>query len=128
MKLDVKALIAKLVNTPMIVEEGTDGQWTYKKWSDGTYEALYTAGFALNAGTAWAGGYFHKTTYGLPLPSFATSWRLQSAQKSDGVLSWCVGAQEESDGLHFIWQNGGSAAVSGANFVNTIVTITGNWQ
>lgn len=111
-----------------VIEEGTSGAWTYRKWISGEYEAIYTGGFALNAGTAWAGGYFHKTTYGLPLPSFATSWYLKSAQKSDGVLSWCVGAQMESDGLHFIWQNGSAPAVGGASFVNTIVTIAGKWQ
>lgn len=129
MKLDVKALIAKLVNTPMIVEEGTDGVWTYKKWSNGEYEAIYTSSMALNAGTAWwTGGYFHKSTYGLALPSFALDWYLKSAQKSDAILSFCVGASIESDGLHFYWVNSGSAAVSGSNFTNTIITIVGKWK
>ena len=38
MKLDLKELIAKLINTPMVVESGTSGIWTYRKWSDGTSE------------------------------------------------------------------------------------------
>lgn len=38
MKLDVKELIAKLTNTPMVVEQGTAGIWTYRKWSNGTAE------------------------------------------------------------------------------------------
>lgn len=38
MKLDLKELIAKLTNTPMVVEEGTSGIWTYRKWSNGIAE------------------------------------------------------------------------------------------
>lgn len=38
MKLDIKELIAKLTNTPMIIEQGTDGDWTYRKWADGRLE------------------------------------------------------------------------------------------
>lgn len=38
--LDMKALIAKLLSTPMVIEQGTDANgWTYRKWSDGTFDA-----------------------------------------------------------------------------------------
>lgn len=119
---------AETSNSPRIVEQGTSGVWTYKKWSDRTYEAVYSTGFALDAGSAWGGFYYHKTTYGIALPSFALDWKLKSAQKSDAILSWCVGADEESDGLHFYWMNSSAAAVSGASFLNTVITITGSWR
>lgn len=38
MKLNLKELISKLVNAPIVIEEGTDGIWTYRKWSNGTSE------------------------------------------------------------------------------------------
>ena len=127
--LDMKKLLAKMLKCDYVIEEGTSGSWTYKKWNSGEYEATYTAGFALNAGSAWwTGAYFHKTTYGLALPSFALDWHLKSAQKSDATIAWCVGALQESDGLHFYWVNGSAAAVSGSNFMNTIVTIYGRWK
>lgn len=38
MKADVKELIGKILNTPVVVETGTSGNWYYRKWSDGTAE------------------------------------------------------------------------------------------
>ena len=38
MKLNLKELISKITSTPLIVESGTSGIWTYRKWSDGTAE------------------------------------------------------------------------------------------
>ena len=41
--LDVKKLLSKILNSPFIVEEGTSGIWTYRKWSDGIAECWGTA-------------------------------------------------------------------------------------
>lgn len=38
MKLDVKELISKITNTPMVVEQGKNGDWNYRKWSNGMLE------------------------------------------------------------------------------------------
>ena len=38
MKADVKELIGKILNTPIVVESGVSGIWNYRKWSDGTAE------------------------------------------------------------------------------------------
>ena len=131
--LNVKKTLTKVLEKitahdyAYIVEKGTNGSWSYTKYSDGTYEAYYTAGMALNAGSGGYGGYYHKSTYGLPLPSFAKTWSLKSAIKGDGVISWCLGVAEESDGLHFYWMTTTSASVYGSNFVNTNITIIGTW-
>lgn len=111
-----------------VIEQGTDGNWIYRKWNSGRYEAKYYGGFALNAGTAWIGGYFHETTYGLALPSFALNWHLVSAVKSDTTLLFCVGARTLTDGLHFTWVNGNAAAVSGTAFGYATVVIEGTWK
>lgn len=111
-----------------IVEKGTDGSWSYTKYSDHTFEAVYNGGFALNAGSAWAGGYYHKTTYGIALPSWASSWTLKSAIKTDGILMFCVGISAESDGLHLVWQNGAAAAVGGTSFGDAVTVISGTWS
>lgn len=40
MKMNLKELISKLVNTPMVIEQGVDASgWSYRKWSDGMLEA-----------------------------------------------------------------------------------------
>ena len=36
--LDVKKLLTKILSTPLVVEQGTSGIWTYRKWSNGTAE------------------------------------------------------------------------------------------
>ena len=53
MKIDVKELIGKMLNTPVVVETGTSGIWTYRKWSDGTAEAWGYATGTTNSGGDW---------------------------------------------------------------------------
>ena len=37
-KAIIKTLLSKVLNTPLVIEQGTSGIWTYRKWSDGTAE------------------------------------------------------------------------------------------
>lgn len=36
--LNLKALLHKILSTPLQIDSGTDDIWTYRKWSDGTAE------------------------------------------------------------------------------------------
>ena len=129
--LNVKKALTKILDAlkaDYVVEKGTDGNWTYRKWNSGRYEAKYYGGFSLNAGSAWVGGYYHETAYGLALPSFARDWHLVSAVKSDATLMFCVGARTLTDGLHLTWVNGGAAAVSGTALGYATVVIEGTWK
>lgn len=38
MKADLKALLAKITNTPIVVKQGTNTSGSYRKWSNGTME------------------------------------------------------------------------------------------
>ena len=126
--LNQKALNTKILGAKLLVAKGTESNGvSWKKYSDGSCELFYDAGFSLNAGTAWCGGYYHKTTYGLVLPSWASNLRLVSATKADGTLAWCVGLALESDGYHFYWMTGSNASASGSNFMATHLTFTGSW-
>lgn len=70
MKADVKELIGKILNTPVVVETGTSGIWTYRKWSDGTAECWGTwSGSLTNYGTSF-GGYAFYTTVNFPTGLF----------------------------------------------------------
>lgn len=55
-----------------VVEEGTNGIWAYRKWSNGTYDALCDTSINMGAGSAWVGGYFHASSSALNPPSFST--------------------------------------------------------
>lgn len=70
--LDMKKALTKLMQTPMVVESGTNGIWAYRKWSDGTYDAWCDTTVNMGAGSAWLGGYFHTTYSALNPPSFST--------------------------------------------------------
>lgn len=51
---------------------GTDGIWTYRKYSDGTYHAWFSGSINLDAGSSWLGGYFHRSSTAVSPPSFST--------------------------------------------------------
>lgn len=42
---------------PSIIEQGTDGIWTYRKWSDGVSECWGKKDFSINVSTAWGSLY-----------------------------------------------------------------------
>ena len=112
-----------------VVEYGTTADnWKYVKWNSGKYEAHIHTQFAINAGSAWIGGYYHATTYPLALPSFSQTWQLVYAVKSDTILSFCVGVSESSSGLTFYWVNGASGALNGTDFGWCDITIQGTWK
>ena len=77
--LDVKKLLSKILNSPFIVEEGTSGIWTYRKWSDGVAECWgsYTATISHN-GTVF-GGYAYYVVVNFPSGLFSA---LPSAGRS----------------------------------------------
>ena len=66
--LDIKALFTKVLNCCYI--KGTSGNWTYKKYGDGTIEAWYRTGnITITADNSWWGWYYHNYTSTIPYPS-----------------------------------------------------------
>ena len=55
--LSTKKLIYNILQCPHVVEQGTSGNWTWHKWSDGTVEAWYfeyinqTVAFTTHSGS-----------------------------------------------------------------------------
>jgi len=56
-KVSLKKILSYLVNTPMIIETGTSGIWTYRKWNNGVSECW----------GKWSGSISH---YANPLTGF----------------------------------------------------------
>lgn len=73
--LDVKALINKLleaVKVDFVVEEGTSGIWTYRKWNSGIAECWGTK-TENKALTAWGSWYYVRIDgYAYPTDLFTT--------------------------------------------------------
>ena len=72
-------------------ESGTDGIWTYRKYSDGTYHAWYEGGINLLTGTAWAGGYFHQSSSSLSPPAFSTAVTSLAGSPNSATLGMFCG-------------------------------------
>lgn len=64
MKVDVKKLIGKILDAPIVVESGVSGIWNYRKWSDGTAECWGTWGGTLtHYGTSFGGYAYYTSVY-----------------------------------------------------------------
>lgn len=58
--LDVKKLLTKILNTiktDYIVEEGTSGSWTYRKWNSGIAECWGVANLSTTISSTWGSAY-----------------------------------------------------------------------
>ena len=58
MKLDLKELIAKMLKCDYVIEEGTEGVWTYRKWSSGIAECWRDWSSGTFAPAAAVGGFY----------------------------------------------------------------------
>lgn len=69
MKLDLKELIAKLTDTPMVIEEGTSGIWNYRKWSNGMAECWGTHGETITGYASGVAGLYSFTSSQIAFPT-----------------------------------------------------------
>lgn len=100
---------------------GTDGIWTYRKYSDGTYHAWYEGEVNLLAGTAFAGGYFHQSSAALTPPSFSTAVTSLSGSPNGAMLMAYVGHAAD---YSTYWFNGLAAA---SNNLSVRLDMNGTW-
>lgn len=105
-----------------IVEQGTDGIWTYTKWNNGSYEAVYVGNVNMQAGSAMGGGYFHQTTSALTPPSFSQTVQSLHGAANGGVLFSYVG---HANDYSTYWWNASSTAV---NNVAVRLEMHGTWK
>jgi len=57
--ISLKKVLTKLLSTRMVIESGTNGIWTYRKWSDGTAELWGTTQAATYNITNQYGGTYY---------------------------------------------------------------------
>ena len=105
-----------------IVEQGTDGIWTYTKWNSGSYKAVYVGNVNMQAGSAMGGGYFHQTTSALTPPSFSQTVTSLHGSANGAVLFSYVGFAAD---YSTYWWNASSTAV---NNVPVRLEMHGTWK
>lgn len=66
-----KTLVGSIneINSHAVVEQGTSGNWTYRKWSDGTAECWGTHSFNTGAFSAWGSWYTGATRWNATYPT-----------------------------------------------------------
>lgn len=106
-----------------IVEQGTDGIWTYRKWNNGSYEAWYEGNMNIGTGSAMGGGYFHTSSSALTPPTFSTSVTSMTGACNGQVLLAYVG--HDITTYQTYWWNGASTA---ANNVAVRLDMYGTWK
>ena len=71
--LDVKKLIAKMLNAPFVIEQGTSGIWTYRKWSSGIAECWGGKAVTLSNYASYGGFYGYYTNIAFPSGLFVSA-------------------------------------------------------
>lgn len=64
--VSIKEILGKILNTPIVVEQGTSGIWTYRKWSDGTSECWGRASITLSNYNTYNGFYGYMADFAFP--------------------------------------------------------------
>ena len=73
-KISLKKVLKNLMNSNHVVEEGTSGIWTYRKWSDGTAECWgKTAAKTYSCTNQSGNGYYTSESQTFPSGLFQTT-------------------------------------------------------
>lgn len=126
MKLDVKELIAKLTNTPMVVEQGTSGIWTYRKWSDGIAECWGLQAFSNLAMTTQEGSGYYAPLQTISLPNglFISTPVVTLGVHEGGALgNFTIGSLTTTQVSGYFW-----ATRSVTKGVTLFIRVEGKWK
>ena len=128
--LDLKKQINKLleaVKVDYVVEEGTSGSWTYRKWNSGTAECWYTWSSGSFAPSSAVGGFYGRVVGTFDFP---TDFFIETPQAFFNLYSWGTGyfwgqvrATTATSFSLAVWRND-NAASAGAGSVYAI----GRWK
>ena len=120
--LDVKELLAKLLRAPMVIEQGTSGIWTYRKWSDGKAECWGQKTWNVTGYSAWGSSYYSNysgaTAYPnnlfIDTPVELANYSHNTANSGDGVLGLRIAGNTatQTANYYILRPNNGSAGTA----------------
>jgi hypothetical protein len=114
-----------------IVEQGTDGIWTYRKWSSGVAECWGTRIITdLKADQAWGSLYHTATPDSIAYPFTFTDVPTETAvMSSNGMSSWMATATvntESSTGKYFLMRPNAASTIAYTAYIH--YQVKGKWQ
>ena len=108
-------MTSTITNLPRIVEQGTEGGWTYRKWSDGTSEAWKSIGIVTQS----TGAYSNPFPRGLFV---ATDSSTENTAVCVTITPWYGSGNDANRGTRTIMFTDGSST---SNFVAYLRTLSG---
>lgn len=125
----IKGILIKILealSVDYIVEEGTDGIWTYRKWNSGIVECW---GLATISSLTWVsylstGLYYTNPNWEVAFPFSITNPRVNAnIVKAGGNVGWVANANYSSEkALLSVVRNGNSGETSAS------ITVKGRWK
>ena len=129
--ISLKKILAKLLNTRMVIESGTDGIWTYRKWTDGTAECWgRTEATTYTHTTASGYGYYTTANFALPTGLFQTvevglADRLQGVGANPSNTLITINVRELTTTNFGVWVQ---SASSGSQSLAISMYVKGAWM
>lgn len=131
---DLKAILDEVlpsVAVDYIVEQGTDGIWTYRKWNSGIAECWGVMSVTVTSWTQWGGTYYsnpYNNYANYPNGLFVASPILTATPKGSSMDAWLIsntaGDASRTDAYYF----GRGASVSGSNVKLIYFHAIGRWK
>lgn len=126
--LDLKALLAKILDAlkaDYVVEQGTDGIWTYRKWASGVAECWGEYKTTITHYTSVFGGYGYNTSVNYPTGLFiAAPQYIYSATVGNGfaLTGTKLGNSTVYANVYAVCTSAGSQATSWD------ISVKGRWK
>lgn len=111
-----------------IVEQGTNNNWTYRKWNSGTYDAWQLISSNVAVQTAWGNWYSSATSSEIQLPSFSngSGWTI-SGSVNGGEMFRLISKASTTSPPYFTYSLAGPVSRA-ASARSVSVIIHGTWK
>ena len=123
--LDIKKLLLKILNTDLVIAQGSSGGWTYRKWSSGTYECWkFSWGTSSATAAAWGSLYYTDVDGpAFPLTFTETPTVILTPYGAYAYILGCYGiTTSKIEKIRF----GSSGSGAGAKYAN--IYVKGKWK
>ena len=107
--IDVKKLLAKILSCSYT--DGTDNSWTYKRYTNGTYEAWRTITLSIARQTSY-GSLYRSLEQSVTLPSFNSGTNYQLIGSSNGGDWLLFNTFNETTASYFFIRTSSAAAAN----------------
>lgn len=125
--LDVKKLLARMLKCDYVIEEGTSGIWTYRKWASGLLECWGVDARTRQLNTGYGSSFYTTGSVALPTNFFKSITHVQiSRAGSDsgmGVVYVSTYGVSTSAVSFFIGN-----AISFSGNIAISLTVKGRWK